>query len=69
MKTFTQLKNQHNERMTRYINVVATMTQEQIDACAWCMCNFPGDWTKENLPGDWTKENHIQELQDNKYEV
>jgi hypothetical protein len=45
------------------------MTQEQIDACAWCMCNFPGDWTKENLPGDWTKENLIQELQDNKYEV
>jgi hypothetical protein len=37
------------QRLSIMIEAVDTMTQQQIDACAWCMGGGGCDWTKESL--------------------
>ena len=49
-----------NELMNKYAAAVGTMTQEQIDACAYVFGAGCCGWNKENM---------IQELNDEKHDI
>ena len=47
--------------MDRHIAAVATMTQDQIDACAWLMGASGIGWTKENMTAEFQSEKHDED--------
>jgi hypothetical protein len=47
-----------NGLMDRHIAAVQSMTQEQIDACAWLMGADGGGWNKENMTAEFQAEKH-----------
>ena len=47
-----------NQLMDKYAAAVNTMTQEQIDACAWIMGGSGVGWTKETLTAEFQAEKH-----------
>jgi hypothetical protein len=51
MDETNQLKLENNQNIDRLIAAVATMTQDQINACAWAM-GAKGMWTKENITAE-----------------
>ena len=57
-------KQTFNQKMDKLIAAVQSMTQEQIDACAWVM----GSTWISSTGGAWNKEAIIQELQDEKHD-
>jgi hypothetical protein len=50
-----------NGLMDRHIAAVATMTQDQIDACAWLMGASGIGWTKENMAAEFQSEKHDED--------
>ena len=55
-----QDKQTFNDLMDRHIASISTMTQDQIDACAWLMGGGVG-WTKENMIAEFQSEKHDED--------
>jgi hypothetical protein len=53
-----QDKQTFNQMMDGYIAAVATLTQQQIDAVAWCMAGGNAGWNKENITKELQDEKH-----------
>ena len=53
-----QLKLSFNQIMDGYVAAVQSLTQEQIDACAYVMGAGGCGWNKENIEAELTSEKH-----------
>jgi len=51
-------KQTFNQKMDGYIAAVKTLTQQQIDAVAWCMAGGNAGWTKDNITKELQDEKH-----------
>jgi len=43
------------EKLTRFKAATSSMTQEQVDACAWLMGAYSCGWTPETLAAEYQK--------------
>ncbi len=48
------------EHIKQMMATVETMTQDQINACAWCMGGGGAEWTKERLRNELQRELDIK---------
>jgi hypothetical protein len=57
------------EHIKQMMDSIETMTQKQIDTCAWCMGGGGAQWTKERLRSELQRELDIKSSQPKYKEV